>query len=77
MHLFILDFLDSFELTCYVVGCGRLIVGPISSVFDICTFSVLWYYFGANNAEDPAKAIFFETGWFIESLFTQVRGGGV
>ena len=49
---------------------GRFMVwiGPASSVFDITTFLLLWYVFGANSAERQA---FFQSGWFIESLLTQ------
>jgi Mg2+-importing ATPase len=43
-------------------------IGPTSSVFDITTFLLLWYVFGANSAEHQA---FFQSGWFIESLLTQ------
>ena len=42
-----------------------LIFGPISSVFDFLTFGMLLLLLGAH-----AEA--FRTGWFIESLFTQV-----
>jgi Mg2+-importing ATPase len=42
-----------------------LIFGPISSVFDYVTFGLLLLVLGADE-----KA--FHTGWFIESLFTQV-----
>jgi Mg2+-importing ATPase len=42
-----------------------LVFGPVSSLFDILTFAVLLYAFGAGEAE-------FQTGWFIESLATQV-----
>ena len=49
---------------------GRFMVwiGPTSSIFDITTFALLWYLFGANNADHQA---FFQSGWFIESLLTQ------
>jgi Mg2+-importing ATPase len=49
---------------------GRFMVwiGPASSVFDMTTFALLWYVFGANN---PAHQSFFQSGWFIESLLTQ------
>lgn len=43
-------------------------IGPLSSVFDITTFIVLWYVFGYNS---PHFASFFQSGWFIESLATQ------
>lgn len=42
-----------------------LIIGPISSIFDFLTFFVLLKIFQADEA-------LFHTGWFIESLATQV-----
>lgn len=42
-----------------------LIVGPISSIFDFLTFFVMIKVFQAGEA-------LFHTGWFIESLATQV-----
>lgn len=42
-----------------------LIVGPISSIFDFLTFFVMIKVFHASEA-------LFHTGWFIESLATQV-----
>ena len=42
--------------------------GPTSSVFDISMFSFMWFNLGWRT---PDFATFFETGWFIESLFTQ------
>jgi len=49
---------------------GRFMVwiGPVSSIFDITTFLLLWYVFGANG---PAHQSFFQSGWFVESLLTQ------
>ena len=44
-----------------------LIFGTLSSVFDVATFAVLWWVFGA--AEHPAL---FQTGWFTEGLLTQL-----
>jgi len=43
-------------------------VGPTSSIFDITTFALLWYWFGANT---PSHQAFFQSGWFVESLLTQ------
>jgi Mg2+-importing ATPase len=43
-------------------------IGPLSSIFDITTFLVLWFVFGFNS---PAHASLFQAGWFIESLATQ------
>ena len=42
-----------------------LVFGPISSAFDFLTFYALLYLFGAGEA-------LFQTGWFIESITTQV-----
>jgi Mg2+-importing ATPase len=46
-----------------------LCVGPISSLFDIVIFVVLWHSFGANTL---AKQSLFQSGWFVEGLLTQV-----
>ncbi len=45
-----------------------LIMGPSSSIFDYVTFVLLFFVFGANTI---ANQNIFQTGWFIESLFTQ------
>ncbi len=42
-----------------------LTVGPVSSLFDLLTFYVMLHLFAANEA-------LFRTGWFVESLATQV-----
>jgi Mg2+-importing ATPase len=42
-----------------------LVFGPVSSIFDFLTFYVLLRMFGAGEA-------LFQTGWFIESMATQV-----
>jgi len=42
-----------------------LVLGPVSSVFDFLTFALLLLVFHADEA-------LFQTGWFIESLATQV-----
>ncbi len=42
--------------------------GPISSIFDIITFIVMWHVFGADSA---AHQTLFQSGWFIEGLLTQ------
>jgi Mg2+-importing ATPase len=43
-----------------------LFIGPISSIFDYLTFFMMLYVF--NCWDNPAL---FQTGWFVESLFTQ------
>ena len=49
---------------------GRFMVwiGPVSSIFDMTTFALLWYVFDANSVHQQS---FFQSGWFIESLVTQ------
>ena len=49
---------------------GRFMVwiGPVSSIFDMTTFWLMWHVFGANS---PAHQALFQSGWFIESLLTQ------
>ena len=44
-------------------------IGPISSLFDYLTFGLMWFVFQANT---PAQHALFQTGWFVESLMTQV-----
>jgi Mg2+-importing ATPase len=50
------------------IGRFMIFVGPTSSIFDIATFLVMWFVFGANA---PAHQSLFQSGWFIESLATQ------
>jgi Mg2+-importing ATPase len=42
--------------------------GPISSIFDIVTFLVMWYVFGCTSI---AHETMFQTGWFVEGLISQ------
>ncbi|CAM5376562.1 magnesium-translocating P-type ATPase [Streptomyces avidinii] len=51
-------------------GIGRFVVtiGPVSSVFDISMFLIMWHVFGANSA---AEQSLFQSGWFIEGLLSQ------
>jgi Mg2+-importing ATPase len=50
------------------IGRFMLYFGPISSVFDITTYLVMWFVFGANR---PEMQTLFQSGWFIEGLLTQ------
>ena len=43
-------------------------IGPISSIFDILTFILMWFVFQANTAQDAAL---FHSGWFVIGLITQ------
>ncbi len=49
---------------------GRFMVwiGPVSSIFDMTTFALLWYVFDANSVVQQGL---FQSGWFVESLLTQ------
>jgi P-type Mg2+ transporter len=51
-------------------GIARFMVfiGPISSIFDIVTYLVMWHVFLANSIEHQSL---FQSGWFIEGLLTQ------
>ncbi len=50
------------------IGRFMLFFGPLSSIFDILTFLVMWHVFGANT---PAHETLFQTGWFVEGLLSQ------
>jgi P-type Mg2+ transporter len=50
------------------IGRFMLFFGPISSVFDIVTFVMMWYVFGANS---PERQALFQSGWFVVGLLTQ------
>jgi Mg2+-importing ATPase len=43
-----------------------VLIGPISSIFDYATFFVMLHVF--HSWKNPAL---FQTGWFVESVFTQ------
>jgi Mg2+-importing ATPase len=49
---------------------GRFMVffGPLSSVFDISTFLLMWHVFGARTEADQSL---FQSGWFVVGLLTQ------
>jgi Mg2+-importing ATPase len=50
------------------IGRFMLFFGPISSLFDIITFAVMWWVFDANS---PARQALFQSGWFVVGLLTQ------
>ncbi len=49
---------------------GRFMIriGPISSIFDITTYLIMWFAFSAKT---PEMAPLFQSGWFIEGLLSQ------
>ena len=50
------------------IGRFMLFFGPISSLFDIVTFAVMWWALAANSV---AQQGLFQSGWFVVSLLTQ------
>jgi Mg2+-importing ATPase len=50
------------------LGRFMLLIGPISSVFDLTTFALMYYLFGANTPESQGL---FQAGWFVEGLLSQ------
>ena len=53
------------------IGKFMLCIGPVSSVFDILTFLLMWFVFGCSTAADPVRVGLFHSGWFVESLISQ------
>jgi Mg2+-importing ATPase len=49
---------------------GRFMVwfGPVSSLFDIVTYLLMWFVFSANT---PEHQTLFQSGWFVEGLLSQ------
>ncbi|WEG76386.1 magnesium-translocating P-type ATPase [Vagococcus intermedius] len=45
-----------------------LCIGPVSSIFDILTYCLMWFVFGANTVADQG---IFQAGWFLVGLTTQ------
>ena len=54
---------DSSDLSRFMIW-----IGPISSIFDIVLYLVMWWVFECNNLE---MASLFQSGWFIEGLLSQ------
>ena len=50
------------------IGRFMLYFGPVSSVFDLLTFGLLWFVFGANTV---AQQTLFQSGWFVVGVLTQ------
>lgn len=45
-----------------------VILGPVSTIFDLITFLILWFGFGYNT---PETQMLFQAGWFIEAAVSQ------
>jgi len=50
------------------VGRFMLFFGPLSSIFDIVTYAMMWFVFAADS---PAHQTLFQSGWFVEGLLSQ------
>jgi Mg2+-importing ATPase len=50
------------------IGRFMIRIGPISSIFDITTYLVMWFVFAANTVEMQSL---FQSGWFVEGLLSQ------
>ncbi|MCU6669411.1 magnesium-translocating P-type ATPase [Enterobacteriaceae bacterium H4N4] len=50
------------------LGRFMLFFGPISSIFDILTFCLMWFVFHANT---PEHQTLFQSGWFVVGLLSQ------
>ncbi|CEJ14074.1 Magnesium-transporting ATPase, P-type 1 [bacterium YEK0313] len=50
------------------IGRFMICIGPISSIFDISTYCLMWFVFAANAPEHQSL---FQSGWFIEGLLSQ------
>jgi Mg2+-importing ATPase len=44
-------------------------MGPVSSIFDLLCFAILWWVIGANS---PESAPLFQCGWFLFGTVSQV-----
>ena len=50
------------------IGRFMIFFGPVSSIFDIVTYCLMWFVFKANS---PDQQTLFQSGWFVEGLLTQ------
>ena len=50
------------------IGRFMLYFGPVSSVFDLATFALMWFVFGASSV---AQQTLFQSGWFVMGVLTQ------
>ena len=54
---------DSGDLSRFMIW-----IGPISSIFDIVTYVVMWWVF---ECQGPETETLFQSGWFVEGLLSQ------
>lgn len=46
-------------------------LGPVSSIFDLSMFCILYFVFGCKDANNLHQVAMFQTGWFVLSVITQ------
>ncbi|KAG6042704.1 hypothetical protein E4U17_001267 [Claviceps sp. LM77 group G4] len=56
----------TWDLLCFVV-----VLGPTSSVIDILTFTLNWFYYGVKTANNEEAVRLAQTHWFLQGLLTQ------
>lgn len=50
------------------IGRFMIFFGPISLIFDLLTYAMMWFVFGADTLEEQTL---FQSGWFVVGLLTQ------
>ncbi|WP_029684646.1 magnesium-translocating P-type ATPase [Tatumella saanichensis] len=50
------------------IGRFMLVMGPLSSLFDVATFVIMWHLFADAGS---SMASLFQSGWFVEGLLSQ------
>ncbi|KAG6044261.1 hypothetical protein E4U17_000624 [Claviceps sp. LM77 group G4] len=48
-----------------------VVLGPTSSVIDILTFTLNWFYYGVKTADNEEAVRLAQTHWFLQGLLTQ------
>ncbi|KAI1971192.1 hypothetical protein LOZ53_004490 [Ophidiomyces ophidiicola] len=48
-----------------------VVLGPTSSTIDMLTFSLGWFYYGVQDANNIEGVKMFRTHWFLQGLLTQ------
>lgn len=43
-----------------------IVLGPTSSVIDICTYLLGWFYYGVKSTDDKQAVKLFQTHWFLQ-----------
>lgn len=43
-----------------------LVFGPMSSIIDVLTYLLGWYYYGVQTANDTAGVRMFQAHWFLQ-----------